>query len=285
MRNALIQRTKTPFLGLLLSVCLGIFIPQTARSAGFPLGAASGERLSFNVRWMGLSAGDATMDMDITPKGHYVAQTAFSTSGLVRLLHALDESMIAKGLSDFGIFHAQLFTKEQRRPNKVKVTTYQFDKEMQQVVSTRRETGHKKAVRQSIPLDSEQTLDPISGFYALRAWPALLPNTNLQRLLVDGDTVYCVTITVGGTHRLTLSLGQFTVFPVTVTVANSAQFLLHGNTGDKKGSIVIWLTDDMRRMPVRVEAQIALGSVVAELVSFDDGQGEKKSMQHNTMER
>ena len=252
---------------------------------GFPLGAASGEQLSFSIHWMGLSAGDATMNMDITKKGLYVAKTTFSTSGLVRLLHALDESMKAEGLTDFGIFHVNRFTKEQRRPNKVKVTTYQFDKEMQQVVTTRRETGRKEVDRKNIPLESDQTLDPISSFYALRAWPALLPNSTLTRFLIDGDTVYCVTVTVGGSHRLTTSLGKFTAFPVTITVANSEQFLLHDSTGDKKGSIVIWLTDDMRRIPLRVEAQIALGSITAELVAFDDGQGEKKAIAISTMKQ
>jgi hypothetical protein len=43
----------------------------------------------------------------------------------------------------------------------------------------------------------------------------------------------------------------------------------------KKGDILIWLTDDTKRTPVKVETEVPVGKVVAKLRDFQqpDGRG------------
>ena len=41
----------------------------------------------------------------------------------------------------------------------------------------------------------------------------------------------------------------------------------------KRGRLKIWLTDDARRIPVRMRAKVAGGSVSADLESYDPGTG------------
>jgi hypothetical protein len=36
---------------------------------------------------------------------------------------------------------------------------------------------------------------------------------------------------------------------------------------DKKGEMVIWLTDDSRRLPVKMQTKVKVGSITATLVS------------------
>lgn len=256
-----------------------LFMPGTALSEAkpelLPLGAASGERLHYDVSWLGITAGNATMKMDVRAK-HYTVQAKLATTGMVRVLHSLDELMKAEGVLSALRFQVQRYTKDQRKNKTTKLTTYDFDPDMLQVLSTQNETGRKEDEIQTIALNSEQTVDPLSGFYALRAWPNLSPNSTMDWFVVDGDKIYCLAIAIGGSYRLHTALGWFTAFPVQIAVKNSKKFLNHAVNGDKKGAIVIWLTDDRRRMPVQVEAQMAFGSVVAELVAFDDGRGEKR---------
>ena len=45
---------------------------------------------------------------------------------------------------------------------------------------------------------------------------------------------------------------------------------LNGKKQDK-GQLVIWLTDDDRKLPVRIDAESGYGSVTAELVQFKEG--------------
>lgn len=38
----------------------------------------------------------------------------------------------------------------------------------------------------------------------------------------------------------------------------------------KRGRLKIWLSDDARRLPVRMRAKVAIGSVSADLESYED---------------
>ena len=278
--NIMGRETRIPFYTLFLLCCLCAFTPSTAMSAGLVLGAVPGERLHFDVHWMGIPAGEAVMQMDDAPPGAYAVQMTMATTGMVRLIHVLNETMRAEGQSSpAGRFEVQRYTKDQRKSKKIKWTTYQFDREMQQVHRVQKEAGRHSDERETIFLNSDETVDPITGFYALRAWPKLLPNTTLHWFVVDGDKIYCLSIAIGGSHRLKTPLGSFTAFPVRVVVENSEQFLHRKKERSQSNAIVVWLTDDIRRIPIRLEAEMAIGAVVAELVAFEDGRGEKKSIQ------
>jgi hypothetical protein len=42
----------------------------------------------------------------------------------------------------------------------------------------------------------------------------------------------------------------------------------------KEGRLKIWLTDDERRIPVRMRSKVAIGSVSADLESYTPGRGQ-----------
>ena len=48
----------------------------------------------------------------------------------------------------------------------------------------------------------------------------------------------------------------------------------------RKGEVYLWLTDDSRKMPVRMKSKIAIGSIFAELVEYTykgEGSGGRKT--------
>ncbi|MBF0461245.1 MAG: DUF3108 domain-containing protein, partial [Magnetococcales bacterium] len=245
-------------------------IPVGAAETDWFWGAATGEKLRFKVSWLGVPAGEVTLQLSGTPDGPYTAQASVATAGAVRVVHVLDEWRKAEGHRHDAVFAAQQYVSEQHKGAQTKWTSYLFDREMREVVRLRRETGRPDETR-PIPLGNDQVGDPLSGFYALRAWPDLLPGHHLARQVVDGEKVYCLAITAGGSRLLHTELGDFNVFSVQVVVENTASFR-------QKQPILVWLTDDARRIPVQVEAQLVLGSMVAELVAFEDGRGEHRAV-------
>ena len=267
----------TPYLYslTLFFIMLALLASGQSLAASLPLGAASGERLHFNVSWLGLPAGDAKMEMDVH-NNRYTVKTTLGTTGVVKMVHELDDTMKAEGKLNVFRFQAQRYIKNQRKNDRIKITTYTFDHEMLQVVRDQHVVGKRNHSIHNIPLDTAQALDPISSIYALRAWPKLLPNSVLNWSLVDGKKIYCLTMSVGGSYRLRTELGKLNAFPVTIVVENSEKMKKHHGDGDKNGTIVMWLTDDRRRMPVRIESQMPFGSLVAELASYQDGRGERR---------
>ncbi|MEO5339769.1 MAG: DUF3108 domain-containing protein [Magnetococcus sp. MYC-9] len=236
---------------------------------GGPLGAATGEWLHFQVRWLGIPSGEATLQLEVGERGNYSVQASVASIGAARVLRAIDDRLTAEGQRQRADFVPRHSAKEQLRSDHSKWIGYLFDREMRQVVRrvrARQGEEERPEERLPIPLASDRVRDPLSAFYALRAQSELLPGHSLERLIVDGEKVYCLSITPGSRQRMQTALGDFTVIPLQVAVDNSELFR-------QRGPILIWLTDDARRMPIRVEAQLAFGAVVAELAAFEAGNG------------
>ncbi|MBI5657354.1 MAG: DUF3108 domain-containing protein [Geobacter sp.] len=116
------------------------------------------------------------------------------------------------------------------------------------------------------PLPRYDVMDLVSGFYYLRSQP-LAVGKQVVLHLFDSNEYDPTSVEVLRKERLHLSglreVDTLVVHPVLKTAG------FFRRTGD----ILIWLTDDLYRAPVRVETSIPLGRVTAELVSIE---GEKE---------
>ncbi|MEO5364278.1 MAG: DUF3108 domain-containing protein, partial [Magnetococcus sp. DMHC-8] len=238
------------------------------------LGAAPGEHLQYTIRWLGAPAATAAMQVESGPGDTYTVQTTFATMGATRLIRAIDDSLTAEGRYQEAGFMAQRFVKDQRRGEQIRWTRYHFDREMHQVQRLHRSQADRPEEATTIPFAMAQITDPLSALYAVRAWSDLLPDQTLARWVVDGEKVFCLTMTVGGGRLLQTPLGTFPVFSLQVVVENAEKRRY-------KGPIQLWLTDDHRRIPVQVEAQLSIGTVVAELTAYEDGRGNSRSVQEH----
>ncbi|MBF0126416.1 MAG: DUF3108 domain-containing protein [Magnetococcales bacterium] len=230
------------------------------------LGAAPGEHLRFNVHWMGVPAGAAYMQVRPALAGEYSLAAGVESIGVVKLVHAIKDSLQSDGFLTPNGFSARYFIKQQQRRDHTRILSYRFDREWGEVVRTQsgEEPTHIGGV-------TPQVNDLVAGFFALRACRGLVPGANLYVPMVDGKKVYEITAAVGNPERLQTPLGWFDVLPVTVVVGNSDLFRL-------QGSVVVWLTSDPRRIPVRVESRIEFKKVSADLVFLDDGRGDRREL-------
>jgi hypothetical protein len=112
------------------------------------------------------------------------------------------------------------------------------------------------------PIPNGEVLDIISGLYYLRNRPLQVGKTELLQIY-DSDTYAPLPVEVKRREQVRLpgfrKADTIVIKPLLKTDG------IFKRTGD----VTIWLTDDDFRVPVKVETQIPLGKVTAELVSAD----------------
>ncbi|WP_130472373.1 DUF3108 domain-containing protein [Candidatus Magnetaquicoccus inordinatus] len=250
-------------------LCLWGVSALAATERTWRLGAADGEHLDYRLRWLGVTAADATLQLQRKNGSDYAAKATLSTIAGARLLKTIDETLTADGQERDGHFAAHHFVKDQLRGDQRKWTSFLFDREMHQVFRRHRPQEDKAEERLIIPVESALVTDPLSALYALRAWPELMSGQRLQRTIVDGEKSFCLNISIGGSQQWQSAIGSFRAFSIQIAVENSELFR-------QRGPIQMLVTDDARRIPLQIEAQLSIGAVVAELVGFSDGRGESR---------
>lgn len=112
------------------------------------------------------------------------------------------------------------------------------------------------------PLPREDVLDLISGFYFLRNQPVEVGKSMLLHLY-DGNAYTPTVVEVPRSERIHVSgLGEVETLVVHPLLTTPGFFR-------RTGEILVWLTADAYKVPVRMQTSIALGKVTAELVSAE----------------
>ena len=106
----------------------------------------------------------------------------------------------------------------------------------------------------------DQTHDMISAIYAMRAMPLAVGSSHDLKIS-DSGLVYSVPVKVTGREVLKTVLGRVSCFRV------EPQIFGKGRLIEKKGALVIWITDDARHVPVRASIDSEYGKIEIRLKS------------------
>jgi hypothetical protein len=107
-------------------------------------------------------------------------------------------------------------------------------------------------------------LDVLSAFFVTRA-RGVSEEAPLELPVFDNGKSYLLEVRFQGRERLDLPEPLGRNVPTIVV-----EPLLAEGTGlfVKKGRVAVWLTDDERRIPVRLRSKVAIGSISADLESY-----------------
>jgi hypothetical protein len=107
------------------------------------------------------------------------------------------------------------------------------------------------------------TQDILSAFYFMRTYnyESLKPGQQVYLKNFYRDSTYTLTIKFIGKETIEVAAGNFR----TVVLE---PIMKEGGLFKSSGRLLVWLTDDERKMPVQVKAEIPIGSIKAELTSF-----------------
>ena len=104
------------------------------------------------------------------------------------------------------------------------------------------------------------TYDLVSGIYYLRTLPLAVGKT-FDVTVSDSGLVYKVPVRVTGRERLKTEIGRVWCFKVEPEVFGDGRMI------QREGSMIIWITDDARRIPVRSQVKSSFGKLEIKLKS------------------
>jgi hypothetical protein len=213
------------------------------------------ERLVFDLNWIGIKAGTASLELQNEENNLKIISTARSAKW-VSLFYTVDdriESILSKSAPSSNIgqpVYYQLTIREGRHRRSKEVI---FDYKRNKAIYTNRLKKETKEF--DLP---ESVHDPLSGFYQLRA-QTLIVGEPAYITIFDSKKVWNTEIQVLRKEKVSVPAGTFDTIVVKPLMKSEGIFI-------RKGEIFIWLTDDTKHIPVKMEIKVAIGSITANLI-------------------
>jgi hypothetical protein len=224
--------------------------PPASSTRESPVPFAPGETLSFDVSWSSyVTAGTATMKVvEKKPSYGSVAYYIVAEGQPGSLLSALYELYYkADTLLDAYTLLPQRGSVFSREGKRQRMKTTMFDRRRNQATYTvETRTVVKKQLR--APAYAQ---DPLGAVYVLRAL-ALKAGDRFNVPICDAGETYTVSVAVGAPETVRSGLGQVRAWKITPTLPKEQ------SAGARR--LTLWLSDDARRLPVKMQAQLAVGT-------------------------
>jgi hypothetical protein len=226
----------------------------TAPAAAFALDIP--ERLVFDLTWTGIKAGTAVQEIVDGGDSIKVTSTARSADYISVFFPVEDkiESTLSKAQgSSLGLpRHYRMKVREGKHRRDKEIT---FDQSKGKAYYTDN-LGGEKAVVDILP----NTYDAYSSFYHIRTLKLEVGKSVFVNIL-DNKQLWNVEVQVLKKEKIETILGEVNTIMIRPLIKSEGIF-------EKKGAIDIWLTDDERRIPVRMKTKVKIGSVTATLVDL-----------------
>ena len=231
--------------------------PATGRSAADaakrtpqPVPFSPGETLTYDVSWSSfLTAGAATLSVKETKPSYgsdayYIVAEGRPTPLLSKLYDLYYKADTLLDIYSLLPQRASVYSAEGKR-HRLKVTTFDHAaKKAQYEVQTHTLVKKELAI-------SAYSQDGLAALYVLRA-VALKPGDKFTMPICDAGEAYNVQITVGGVETVKTGIGDVRAWKITPSMPSD-------HAGGAK-RLSLWVSDDPRRLPVRMQAQLAVGS-------------------------
>lgn len=218
------------------------------------------EVLRYDLTWGGIKAGEAVLEIKNSGTTLQFISKA-SSAGWVSLFYKVDDlvvSTLTQGPSA-GIFKHFVGVPYNYRI-RLREGRYRRDKELIIDQSAKKVTyiNHLDKEKRQYSLKG-QVLDPLSSFYYIRTLP-LEVGKPVYIDVVDSKKIYKTEIQVLRKEVVETPAGAVNTILIKPLIKSEGTF-------SRRGDILIWLTDDKRRIPVMLKTKVAVGSVKAVLIS------------------
>lgn len=248
-------------------ICIFILFLMPGIAISKELGFSSGEKLTFKVRWSFITA--ATVTLEILPCENVNGEQALhflytaKTSKFVDAFYKARDRI--ESFTDLNLTHSLLY-KKRHEGKSIKDIAVLFDWEKNEARYIK--NGN---VTDSVPI-SENTYDPLSVFYAFRIGQ---PDSNNEIIVnvADGKRLIKGTGKVIKRQKIKVSGKSYK----TLLVEPEMEGVSGVFQKSKNSKLKIWVTDDEKRIPVKIKSKVAVGSFVANLVSYKSGSDVIKS--------
>ena len=265
------RKWKPPSIWWIVFVCFALFrIGQAAPSwestltkdppGNFPEPRPA--RTVYHFGWSGFTAGVGDIHFTKTDDKRFQLEAAGRTIGLVRALWKLDATY--HGLANAETLRP-IESKQTEMYRRKKLVTELAFTDSGVTLARTEGTGGKTTK----PFNFPGLFDLHSAMLYVRSQP--LNDHSVYRIVVyPATSAYLTTITVLGRERVTVRAGTYNAIKVDIQLKRVGKNLeLEPHRKFRRATV--WMSDDANRVPLRIEAQIFVGTVFAELqaVHFD----------------
>lgn len=230
-----------------------------------------GEKIRFSMTYFNITAG--YMDLMVKPfvqvngKKAYHFEVDIKSSTFFNRIYAVDDK--ATTYLDYETllpFNLDIRVRESKQIKEIrsfldneKLVGSYWEKKV-----TKEKGEQEKSVKWDIKPYSQNV---ISAVYYLRAF-TLKPGKELAFRVADDGKNYMFKGKVLRKEKLKTEIGKLDTIVVKPEISIGGVF-------KPTGDILIWLTDDDRKFPVRIESKIKIGTIIAKLKSLEPGIKEK----------
>jgi len=222
-----------------------------------------GEHAVYQASWLGVPVASATIDMRpvVTDgkKTYHATVKAESWRYLDMIFKMRD---VIESTFDAETLHPLRFSFIQRENKKANDTIATVDPATHKWTVQRKE-GKK---RRDFDFESPYALDTVSAVYLARSLE-FKAGDSFQLEVFGGKSRYLVTLDVVGKERVTVKGKQYEAFKIVPKVAD----LTKTGYAKRVRQATAWITADEQRLPVKMSAQVFVGSVNIELVEEAGG--------------
>jgi hypothetical protein len=245
-----------------ISLPPGLEIPNYARG---PCPFRDNETLVYDASWEGIPA--ARVRITLTrPKrrpDYWTGQMWLSSGKVVDLLYRMRD------------YFREDFSYASWRPNDILILQHEkqrrdewraeFSDGGRFVTSVKRNREGRTWTRK---FAGGEPWGPFSGATMALSQP-LAPGKTYKFDVFSGGNRYVFAFKVAGRERLTTALGTFD----TLRIEPSVLWMSEGKFRRDASATTLWVTDDARHLPVRIESAVYIGSIEADLTQMTNGPG------------
>lgn len=235
-----------------------VLVSAAPAQAELPFGP--GEKLSYNIYWTFILAGTATLEtletapVDGRPAMHFRALA--KSTPFIDTFYKVRDSI--ESWVDPAVTHAILYRKDQNEGDYIRNYLVRFDKNGN--VAYRYSKGaFKNAV--IIPTGS---FDPLSMLFLFRTKP-LETGYEFAAPVTDGEKSITGTAKVLRREKIKTPAGEFDTLLVEPDVRNIGGVFRKS----PNATLQVWITNDARRIPVRVKSKVVVGHFSMDLTGYE----------------
>ena len=217
-----------------------------------------GEKLTFTLKWLFITAGEATLEVlpfeTINNAKSYHFMLTVKSSPFIDHFYMVRDQIDAYMNAE--MTHSTLYRKNQHEGKRIRDEIVEFDWK-------RNKAQYSNFKKKRNPIDIlPGSFDPLSAFYYVRLVD-LKENSIVERPVTDGKKCVVGQATVVRRERIKIDSGTYDTYLIEPDLKHVGGVF----EKSKDAKIQIWITADKRRMPVKLKSKVIVGSFVGELIS------------------
>lgn len=255
------------FVSLLLTItfCTVFAFAQTPAKPMYQVGETLTYEGNFSKLILrGLDIAELNFKVEQMPDGeNFVVKSEAVSKGTITKLFNYKFHQGIESVVDGEKMHILKTAKRDEQNDRIRMSEAVFDYEADKVTYIETDPNNlARAPRVVASRIVENTQDFVSAIYAMRRLPLKVGET-FEINVSDSGLVYKVPVRVTAREKQKSVVGKKWCFRLEPEVFGENRLI------EKEGSLVIWITDDARRLPVRAHIYTEIGKVVVKLKKIE----------------